>query len=127
MPAKRHNWTHLSLTVLPTAIVELLTRQFPGRFQGSTLLATSQRLASTWAQAGLLRGKVLKRRSRARVTPATVAFALVLGYLCGLRGQLLLDCLWTRLLDRSPGEVVDLAVEASRQGWLNYKAAGTVV
>jgi len=35
-------------------------------------------LASTWAQAGFLRGKVVKRRSRAHVSPATVAFALVL-------------------------------------------------
>jgi hypothetical protein len=113
--------------VAPTAIAEQLNRQFPSRFQGSTLLATAQRLASTWAQAGFLRGKVVKRRSRAQITPATVAFALVLGYLCGLRGKLLLDCLWTRLLDRTPGEVVDLAMEASKQGWLRYKSAGAVV
>lgn len=113
--------------VAPTAIAEQLNRQFPGRFQRSTLLATAQRLASTWAQAGFLRGKVVKRRSRARVTPANVAFALVLGYLCGLRGKLLLDCLWTRLLDRTPGEVLDLVAEASKQGWLRYKSAGAVV
>src|SRR5579875_272804 len=113
--------------VAPAAIAEQLARQFPSRFQGSTLLATAQRLASTWAQAGFLRGKVVKHRSRARVTPANVAFALVLGYLCGLRGKRLLDCLWTRLLDRTPGEVLDLVVEASKQGWLRYKAAGAVV
>jgi hypothetical protein len=112
--------------VAPTAIAEHLNRQFPIRFQSSTLLATAQRLASTWAQAGFLRGKVVKRRRRACVTPAGVAFALVLGYLCGLRGKALLDCLWTRLLDRSPGEVVDLAVEASKHGWLRYKSAGAV-
>jgi hypothetical protein len=113
--------------VAPTAVAELLNRQFPSRFQGSTLLATAQRLASTWAQAGFLRGKVVKRRSRPNVTPASVAFALVLGYLCGLRGQLLLDCLWTRFLDRTHGEVVDLTIEASKQGWLRYKSAGAVV
>jgi hypothetical protein len=113
--------------VAPAAIAEQLNRQFPSRFQASTALATGQRLASTWAQAGLLRGKVVKRRGRPRVTPANVAFALVLGYLCGLRGKLLLDCRWTRLLDRAPGEVADLAAEASKQGWLSYKAAGAVV
>jgi hypothetical protein len=117
----------METVVSPVTIAEQLERQFPGRFQRSTLLATGQRLASTWAQAGFLRGKVVKRRSRAQVTPATVAFALVLGYLCGLRGRLLLDCLWTRLLDRAPGEVADLAMEASKQGWLRYKSAGAVV
>jgi hypothetical protein len=113
--------------VTPTAVAEHLNRQYPGRFQGSTALATAQRLTSTWAQAGLLSGKVVKRRSRAQVTPVVVAFALVLGYLCKLRGMLLLDCLWTRFLDRSPGEVADLAVEASKRGWLRYKAAGAAV
>jgi hypothetical protein len=47
--------------------------------------------------------------------------------LTGLRGKILLDSLWTRLLDRTSVAVADLAVEASRQGWMNYKAAGTVI
>lgn len=113
--------------VEPNAIGEQLNRLFPSRFQGSTLLATAQRLASTWAQTGYLRGKVVKRRSRAIVTPTTVAFALVLGYLCRVRGKMLLDCRWTRLLDRTSGEVANLAAEASKQGWLRYKTAGSVV
>ena len=61
------------------------------------------------------------------VTPVVATFALLLGYLSGLRGKLLLDTPWTRMLDRTPSEVADLTVEASRQGWLNYKAAGAVV
>ena len=54
-------------------------------------------------------------------------FALLLGYLCGLRGKLLLGSLWARLLGLAPAAVGDLAAEASRQGWLTYKAAGAVV
>src|SRR5207248_11182140 len=99
--------------VTPAAVAQHLNRQNPGRFQQTTLLATAQRLASTWTQAGFLRGKVTKRRSRPHVTPVLVAFALVLGYLCGVRGKLLLDSLWVRFLDRLPGEVADLAAEAS--------------
>jgi hypothetical protein len=108
-------------------IVRHLSEKFPGRFQASTALATAQRLASSWTQAGYLQGKVKKKRSRPQVTPAVLAFALVLGYLCGLRGKLLLDSAWTRLLDRSPAEVTELAAEASKQGWLTFKAAGAVV
>jgi hypothetical protein len=30
-------------------------------------------------------------------------------------------------LDRSPAEVSSLAIEASKQGWINFKSAGVVV
>ena len=56
-----------------------------------------------------------------------VAFALALGYLCSSRGRLLLDCVWTRLLDHSASDLSNLASEASKQGWLRYKHAGAVV
>jgi hypothetical protein len=104
-----------------------LEEKYPKRFGDSTALATAQRLASSWGQAGYLKGKIKKTRSRPTVTPVVATFALLLGYLSGLRGKMLLDTLWTRLLDKTPAEVADRAVEASRQGWMTYKAAGTVV
>jgi len=114
-------------TVLPPLIVAYLHERFPSRFQASTTLATAQRLASTWGQAGYLCGKVKKQRVKPHVTPMVTAFALVLGYLCGLRNQRLLDCPWISFLDRSLSEVMDLTTEASKQGWLTYKAAGAMV
>jgi hypothetical protein len=116
----------LEQTVTPNQIVEHLNEKFPGRFQASTALATAQRLASSWSQAGYVCGKVTKRRSKPHVTPTVAAFALALGFLCGLRGRLLFDSTWARLLDRSPAELNGLIVEASRQGWLTYKAVGSV-
>jgi hypothetical protein len=113
--------------VTPEQVARHLAEKYPGRFRASTALATAQRLASSWAQAGFLQGKAKKRRSRPTVTPVVAAFAVLLGYLRGLRGKRLLDSAWARLLDRPEGEVADLVTEASRQGWLNYKAAGTVV
>jgi hypothetical protein len=113
--------------VTPTQISQHLSEKYPKRFQASTGLATAQRLASSWTQAGYLTGKVNKKRSRAVVTPVVVTFALLLGYLCGLRGKMLLDTVWTRMLDRTSAEIADLATEASKQGWLSYKAAGSVV
>jgi hypothetical protein len=118
---------------LPTAQVlaldgvtgELHTR-WPGRFQPSTALATAQRLASTWAQAGFLSGKLKKVRVRPVVTPIVATLALLQGYLCGRKGQLLFDTCWVRTLDRQDHEIVALAVQASRQGWLSYRAAGAV-
>jgi hypothetical protein len=104
-----------------------LAKKYPKRFSESTGFTTAQRLASSWTQAGYLRGRVKKVRSQPTVTAAVAAFAVLLGYLCGLRGKLLLDSVWTRMLDRSPEEFADLVVQASRHGWLNYKAAGSVV
>jgi hypothetical protein len=110
-----------------TAIAQSLSDRYPARFRPSTLQATAQRLASSWTQAGYLTGKVAKRRSRPTVTPQVATYALVLGYLAGLRGGMLLESSWARLLDRSPAEVTELAMEASKRGWLRFKAAGPVV
>lgn len=114
-------------TVTPAQISQHLTEKYPNRFQASTALATAQRLASSWGQAGYLAGKVNKKRTRPVVTPVVVTFALLLGYLCGTRGKMLLDTIWTRMLDRTPAEIADLAIEASKQGWMTYKAVGAVV
>ena len=113
--------------VAPDQIAKHLDEKYPKRFQSSTALATAQRLASSWMQAGYLNGKVKKKRSRPVVTPVVAAFAVLLGYLAGFRGKLLLDSTWTRLLGRTPAELTDLVGESSRQGWLTYKAVGSVV
>jgi hypothetical protein len=117
----------LGQTVAPGAIADHLHAQYPSRFRSSTLLATAQRLASSWAQAGYLQGKQTKRRVHPHITPIVTAFALLLGYLCGLRGARLFESTWTQLLDCPPAELAELTVEASTQEWLHYKAAGAVV
>ncbi len=113
--------------VTAQAIGEHLTHLYPKRFRPTTLHSTAQNLASSWTQAGYLRGKVKKIRVKPNVTPVVASYAILLGYLCGLRGKLLLDSPWTRLLDRSSAEILDLTHEASRQGWLRYKGVGAVV
>ena len=113
--------------VSASQVADHLKERYPARFKPTTLLSTAQNLASTWTQAGFLTGKVNKKRSRPVVTPVVVAFALILGYLSGIRGKLLLDTLWTRMLDLNPIQIAELAAEASRQGWLSYKGAGSIV
>lgn len=117
----------LSSTVRADHIAEHLGEKYRGRFQPTTLRSTAQNLASTWTQAGYLSGRANKKRARPVVNAVVATYALLLGHLRGARGKLLLDTVWTRLLDRGPAELADLALAASRQGWLNYKAAGAVV
>jgi len=113
--------------VTAEAIGEHLKHQYPSRFRPTTLHSTAQNLASSWTQAGYLQGKVKKRRARPKVTPIVATYALLLGHLCGLRGKLLLDCQWTRLLDCSLADLIERIQEASKQGWLRYKGVGAVV
>lgn len=69
--------------------VDFLNHEVPGRFGEAMTLSLAQNVAASWAQAGFLKGRVRKVRARAVATPACAAYALVLGYLCGLRGQVL--------------------------------------
>ena len=103
-----------------------LRHEYPQRFGDTTLRSIAQNLASSWTQAGYLRGKVAKSRSRPHVTPVVAAFAMLLAYLRGGRGELLLTSSWSRLLDRTTNEVKGLIEEASKQGWLKFKSAGSV-
>jgi len=113
-------------TLTSARFAEHFQRAFPDRFSESMLRSLAQNIASSWAQAGFFSGKVRKVRTRPITTPATAAFSLVLGYLCGLRGQILVESGWTRLLDVSRTQIVSLAQEAARRNWLDFKAGGSV-
>ncbi|HQN09731.1 MAG TPA: hypothetical protein PK569_19375, partial [Thermoanaerobaculia bacterium] len=99
----------------------------PGRFSPKTIRSVAQATSSTWTQSGHFTGRAKKVRSRPRVTREAVAYALFLGYLCGLRGPALFTSFWASLLDRRPEEALTLAEEASAAGLLSLKQAGPVV
>lgn len=113
--------------VTPQMLSEEAERQFPGKFSPLVLAGLGRNAASTWQQSGLLRGKQRKERARPESRPTSVAYALLLGDLCGKRGQALFDTLWTHLLDAPTHVLREQAVIASQQGWIEYRAAGDVV
>lgn len=106
---------------------EAVEEAAPDRFKPAICQAVARRASSSWTQAGHLSGHVIKKRSHPVVTPANTAYAMVLGYLCGVRGQRLLTTFWAKLLDLPPDRIAAQATEASRRGWLNYRHAGGVV
>lgn len=99
----------------------------PGRFAPSTRAIIARNLSSSWTQSGHLEGFRAKRRSRAVATPASCAYALLLGYLCGVRGQLLLTTFWASLLDLPPAGLSEMAALASRQNLIDYRKLGSTV
>src|SRR5205823_4000978 len=87
---------------VPTArLAEPIADAFPDRFNPSTRGKIARNAASSWTQSGHLSGHRSKVRSQPAATPGSAAFALALGYLTGVRGQILLHTFWARLLDRT--------------------------
>lgn len=114
-------------TVTREGMEEFIDAQEPGRFSKATLKSTAQNINSSWTQSGHLAGRVRKVRARAVATPGTVSFALLLGYVSGLRGEALFKSDFTRMLDCSFEKTIELAEDASRRGWISLKRVGPVV
>lgn len=99
---------------------------FPGHYAPGVAARAGRNVASSWQQAGLLVGRVRKVRAHPCARPTSAAYALFLGYVCGMRGDALFTTPWTRLLDLPERELRVLAATASRQGWLEYRESGGV-
>ena len=112
---------------LPRQSIADAVREAVGdRLNDSTLDKVVRNASSSWTQSGHLAGRVRKLRRRVDATPATVAFALFLGYVQGLRGEHLFSTLWAATLDRNEDELAFLAMDAKRYGLLNLQRGGGV-
>lgn len=109
------------------SVEELIDNLEPGRFSKATLKSTAQNINSSWTKSGHLTGRNKKVRSQATPTAGSAAYALLLGYLAGARGQGLFSTEYTRLLDCSREKTIELAEQASRRGWITYKRVGDVI
>lgn len=107
---------------LSTAVAEV----FPGHYNPAILLKIGRNAASTWEQSGHVVGRQSKIRTYARSGPATAAYALLLGHLCDVRGDLLFETLWARLLDAPASLLYEYALAAHQQGWLEFRRSGDV-
>lgn len=114
-------------TITRESLEEFIDNQEPGRFSKATLKSTAQNINSTWAKSGHLVGRARKVRSRANPTAGSVSYALLLGYLSGVRGQALFQTEYAKLLDCPVHKAIELAEEASRKGWVVFKRVGDVI
>ena len=102
---------------------------FPGVYNGSTLATISRNTFSSWEQVGHLEAaaRTEKLRRRPVCTPATTAYALLLGHLSGTRGEALFDTAWVRILDRPRPHLFELATVASQRSLIDFRHSGGVV
>ena len=114
-------------TVTRESLEAFIDSQESNRFSPATLKSVAQNINATFTKSGHLHGKVRKVRTRAMPTAGSVAYALLLGYLTGGRGQLLFQTEYIKLLECSFDKAIELAEEASRKGWITFKRVGDVL
>lgn len=112
--------------VTPGMIAAIVEQTSPGRYNENIRGKIGRNAASSWQQSGHLKGRAKKVRVRADARPASTAYALLLAYLCGARGEGLFNTLWCRVLDAPEHEMRQHAIAASALGWLEYRHAGSV-
>jgi hypothetical protein len=108
-------------------MIDVLSRAVGSRLSEATLDKVVRNVASSWTQSGHLKGRGRKVRQRVRPTAATTAFAFFIGHLAGKRGTALFETLWARVLDAPTGDVMHLAMDARRLGFLDMSESGGVI
>ena len=108
-------------------LTDALRRVVGSRLSESTVDKVVRNVASSWTKSGHLTGRGRKVRQTVTPTAAATSFALLLGYLAGKRGQALFDSLWAQVLDAPAGELIHLAVDARRLGFLEMSHSGGVI
>ena len=108
-------------------LTEALRNSVENRFNESTLDKVVRNTSSSWTQSGHLKGRGRKYRQKVNPTPVVTAYALLLGYILGIRGNGLFKTLWAKILDTPAEELVSLATDAKRLGLLDLSQAGGVV
>jgi len=109
------------------SFLDALREVVGSRLNEAVLDKVARNAASSWSQSGHLVGRVRKVRKRVTPTPGSLAMALWMGTLEGLADQALLDCRWTRVLDRTGPELLPVALQAKQLALIHARVGGGVV
>jgi hypothetical protein len=112
--------------VLREELEQLLSADDPTRFSPASLKSFAQNINGSWTQAGYLEGRAKKIRRQPQVSAFHIAFALFLGHLEGLSGQMLFTSRWMALFPVSADKLELLATSAANRGLLVFMNSGGV-
>lgn len=110
-----------------TAMEQHLERSFPGRFSPAMKKSMAQNVNTSWTHGGHLEGRVNKTRRFPEPRPLSAAYAMFVGYLTGLRGEVLLDSAFGSLVASNQSQLQSALALASAQGVLSFKQAADIV
>ncbi|MDI1316902.1 hypothetical protein [Flavobacterium sp.] len=99
---------------------------YPNKFSKVTRHSIGKNLASSWKQIGMITGKTKNIRTQPIVNYNMVAFAFIMAYLEGLRGDFIVTSKWIKALCLNESQLRELAIEASKRGLIQYQFSGNV-
>lgn len=105
---------------------ENIEAQYPNRYSENTRKSLAQNIASSWKQAGFITGKVKNIRTQPDISYHAVAFAFLMAYCNGERGDFILTSKWSKALGLGDLQLREQAVEAAKRDLLQYQFAGSV-
>lgn len=109
------------------ALGQFIADKYPHRYSEQSITAIGQRLASSWKQAGFLRGMYKNERIAVKPSYFVLAFGMFLAYLDGARGQFIIGNPAVKVLSLSESSLRELAFEAAKRDLLRFQSAGAVV
>ena len=118
---------HLGVVLERVAMEQHLERGFPNRFSAAMKKSMAQNVNTTWTFGGHLTGKAKKIRRLPEPRPISAAYAMLVGYLTGLRGERLLDSAFASLVASSRSHLISALSLASAKGLLSLKQAAGIV
>ena len=115
-------------TVLPRSTMEQhLEEGFPGMFSVAMKKSLAQNVNTTWTACGHLEGRSKKIRALPTPSWAASTYAMFVGYLVGLRGEILLNSIFGRLVAATPTQIAAHLTTAASRHWLRLRHAGGVI
>ncbi len=104
-----------------------LEQENPGRFSAAMKKSLAQNVMTSWRDACHLEGRAVKHRTRPEPQLIASVYAMLAGYLFGLRGEGLLSSVFAELVSPDPALIISHLSAASNRGWLRFRRAGGVV
>ena len=105
---------------------EQIEKKHPGKYTPITLHSIGKNIASSWKQAGFLKGKFRNTRTEVHPSLSILSFAMFLSYLNGDRGDFILGSKWVRVLGLTRESIIELAYEASQRDLIVIQSSGSV-
>ena len=114
---------------------ELLTRErmeehlesgFPNRFSNAMKKSLAKNVNTTWTVSGHLSGKAIKKRTVPKPQFVASIYAMFAGYLSGLRGEMLVNSVFARLVAQDSITIQSHLSTGSSRGWLRYRSSGGI-
>ncbi len=104
-----------------------LERMFPDRYSEAMKKSLAQNVNTSWRDSGHLKGRSKKQRIILQPTVHGTVFSMLAGYLMGLRGTMLTDSVFSRLVGVDPRQAISNLQAGAIRGWCKVRHAGDVL